>query len=89
MGIRKNQRVGLGGQAKAMYAARMCGNIVKPTGKGSDFDQRNQFGDDSRDGLYEIKTGNAVQSPLQRETQRKTKKYYVQMESGVMEEYFI
>lgn len=67
--IRENARVGKEAEKKALAYLRAHCESVKRTGKGSDFEARG-CRDGVRDGLYEVKSGNAPLTPRQRKTQR-------------------
>jgi len=65
-GVTKNKAVGLAAERQYKFIEGLKGSEVTRTGHGSDFEVKGLFAATPR--LVEVKTGNAVLSPLQRST---------------------
>ena len=65
-GVTKNKAVGLAAERQYQFIEALKGSQVTRTGRGSDFKVKGLFAVTPR--LVEVKTGNAVLSPLQRST---------------------
>src|SRR5439155_3426068 len=65
-GVTKNKAVGLAAERQYKFIEGLKGSKVTRTGHGSDFEVKGLFTATPR--LVEVKTGNAVLSPLQRST---------------------
>jgi hypothetical protein len=77
--VRRNQARGRAAEDQAMTRDTMLGYEVKRTGRGHDYVRRRRdflTGRVTRTEYIEVKSGNAVLSPLQKKTRKKKKGHY-------------